>query len=57
VGPHETLLRGYAIARSGKGLIVKATDVRPGENIELILSQGRLYCRVLECKDDEEAML
>ena len=57
VGPHETLLRGYAIARSGKGLIVKATDVRPGENIELILSQGRLLCRVLECEDDEEAML
>lgn len=57
VGPQETLQRGYAIARSGKGLIVKATDVRPGEEIELILSQGRLYCRVLECKDDEEAML
>ena len=57
VGPQETLQRGYAIARSGKGLIVKATDVRPGENIELILSQGRLLCRVLECEDDEEAML
>ena len=57
VGPQETLQRGYAIARSGKGLIVKATDVRPGEEIELILSQGRLLCRVLECEDDEEAML
>ena len=57
VGPQETLLRGYAIARSGKSLIVKAADVRPGEDIELILSQGRLYCRVLECRNDEEAML
>ena len=57
VGPQETLQRGYAIARSGKGLIVKAEDVRPGEEIELILSQGRLYCRVLECRDIEEAML
>jgi len=57
VGPQETLQRGYAIARSGKGLIVKATDVRPGEEIELILSQGRLLCRVLECRNDEEAML
>ncbi|HQQ37789.1 MAG TPA: exodeoxyribonuclease VII large subunit [Methanothrix sp.] len=57
VGPRETLLRGYAIARSGKGLIVKAADVRPGEEIELILSQGRLLCRVLECRNDEEAML
>lgn len=57
VGPQETLQRGYAIARSGKGLIVKAADVRPGEEIELILSQGRLLCRVLECMNDEEAML
>jgi len=57
VGPQETLQRGYAIARSGKGLIVKAADVQPGEEIELILSQGRLLCRVLECRNDEEAML
>lgn len=57
VGPQETLQRGYAIARSGKGLIVKAEDVRPGEDIELILSHGRLLCRVLECRNDEEAML
>ena len=57
VGPQETLQRGYAIALSGKGLIVKAADVRPGEEIELILSQGRLLCRVLECRNDEEAML
>ncbi|MBP7069527.1 MAG: exodeoxyribonuclease VII large subunit [Methanothrix sp.] len=57
VGPQETLQRGYAIARSGKGLIVKAADVRPGEDIELILSQGRLLCRILECREDEGAML
>ena len=57
VGPQETLLRGYAIALSGKSLIVKTEDVRPGEDIELILSQGRLLCRVLECRNDEEAML
>ena len=57
VGPQETLLRGYALARSKSGLIVKATDVRPGEEIELILGRGRLSCMVLECRDDEEAML
>ena len=57
VGPQETLQRGYAIALSGKGLIIKAEDVRPGDDIELVLSQGRLLCRVLECRDDEEAML
>ena len=57
VGPRATLLRGYAIARSRKGLILQAQDARPGEEIELILGQGRLRCRVLECLDDEEASL
>jgi exodeoxyribonuclease VII large subunit len=57
VGPKATLLRGYAIARTQKGLLLKAQDARPGEEIELILGQGRLRCRVLECLDDEEALL
>jgi exodeoxyribonuclease VII large subunit len=56
VGPRATLLRGYAIARTQKGLILKAQDARPGEEMELILGHGRLRCRVLECQDDE-AML
>lgn len=56
VGPQATLRRGYAIARSPQGLILKAQDARPGEEIELILGQGRLLCRVLECRDDEEAL-
>ncbi len=30
VGPRATLLRGYAIARSRKGLILQAQDARPG---------------------------
>jgi exodeoxyribonuclease VII large subunit len=57
VGPQATLQRGYAIARSRKGLILKAQDARPGDVLELILGQGRLRCRVLECLDDEEALL
>jgi exodeoxyribonuclease VII large subunit len=56
VGPRATLLRGYAIARSQKGLILQAKDARPGEVLELILGQGRLLCRVLECPDDKEAI-
>lgn len=55
VGPRATLQRGYAIARTGKGLILKAQDARPGEEMELILSQGRLRCRVLECLEEEGA--
>jgi len=54
VGPRATLQRGYAIARSDKGLILQAQNVQPGEEIELILGKGRLRCRVLECRDDEE---
>jgi exodeoxyribonuclease VII large subunit len=57
VGPRATLLRGYAIARTQKGLILKAQDVRPGEEIELILGKGRLRCKVLECRDDCEGAL
>jgi exodeoxyribonuclease VII large subunit len=54
VGPLATLKRGYAIARSDRGLILQSQDVRPGEEIELILGKGRLRCQVLECRDDEE---
>jgi exodeoxyribonuclease VII large subunit len=57
VGPQATLQRGYALARSQKGLLLTAQDVRPGEEIELILGKGRLRCRVLECLDDEEGAL
>jgi len=56
VGPLATLQRGYAIARSDKGLILQSQNVRPGEEIELILGKGWLRCQVLECRDDcEEA--
>jgi len=55
VGPRATLRRGYAIARSEKGLIMQAQDVRPNEEIELILGAGRLRCKVLECQDEGEA--
>jgi exodeoxyribonuclease VII large subunit len=55
VGPQATLLRGYAIARSDRGLVLTARDARPGQEIELILGRGRLLCRVLECRDEMEA--
>jgi exodeoxyribonuclease VII large subunit len=54
VGPLATLKRGYAIARTGKGLILQSQDAQPGEEIELILWKGRMRCQVLECRDDEE---
>ncbi|MDD4652034.1 MAG: exodeoxyribonuclease VII large subunit [Methanothrix sp.] len=54
VGPLATLKRGYAIARTRKGLILQSQDAQPGEEIELILWKGRIRCQVLECRDDEE---
>ncbi len=54
VGPRATLLRGYAVARSKKGLLLRASDARPGEEVELILGEGRLRCRVLECIEGKE---
>jgi exonuclease VII large subunit len=50
-------LRGYAIARSKRGLILRAEDVLPGDEVELILGQGRLRCRVLENADGKEESL
>ena len=54
VGPRATLLRGYAIVRSNRGLVLKAADASPGEVVELILGEGRLVCRVLEITDERE---
>lgn len=54
VSPLATLSRGYALARSEKGsLILRAEDVSPDEVIEVILSEGKLMCRVLENEDGD----
>lgn len=48
VSPLATLSRGYALARSEKGnLILRAEDAATDDLIEVILSEGRLMCRVL----------
>ncbi len=52
VSPLATLSRGYALARSEKGnLVTRAEDVATDDVIEIILSEGRLICRVLEKKE------
>jgi exodeoxyribonuclease VII large subunit len=48
VSPLATLSRGYAIARSSRGPVLRPEDAHAGEVLELILAQGRLRCRVLE---------
>lgn len=54
VGPRATLQRGYALARSERGLVMAWDDVRPGEEIELILGRGGLRCRVLDSIEEKE---
>lgn len=54
IGPRATLSRGYAFVRTSRGLILRARDARPGEVVELILADGRLRCRVLESRCEEE---
>ena len=56
VGPRATLERGYALVRSERGLVISWDDIFPGEEIELILGQGRLRCRVLEYIDRNEEL-
>ena len=49
VSPLATLLRGYAIARkadAGRSILRSATQVAPGERVEVLLAAGRLACTV-----------
>jgi exodeoxyribonuclease VII large subunit len=48
LSPMDTLARGYAICRRPENgeLITDATRVKAGEDVEVLLNRGRLYCRV-----------
>ena len=47
LSPLKVLSRGYAMARSGDGAVIKrAEDVEIGAKIDVILGQGSLSCRV-----------
>ncbi len=51
VSPLSTLARGYAIARkrtARKTVITGSDQVKGGEEIEVVLQQGRLHCTVNE---------
>ena len=47
LSPLTVLARGYAIARTGEGAVVRSVDaVLPGENVDVTVSDGVLSCRV-----------
>lgn len=50
--PKAVLSRGYALLTDEKGKIIKRTeDVSEGERLEARLSQGLLFCQVLEKRE------
>ena len=54
LSPLKVLGRGYAMARTEEGGILRSSDqVRPGDRIELRLAQGSLGCRVEEVEGEE----
>jgi exodeoxyribonuclease VII large subunit len=48
LSPQATLERGYAIARSAKGVVRAATDLVPGDHIYVQLAAGSVGARVEE---------
>ena len=53
LSPLKVLGRGYAVARTEDGGILRSSDqVQPGDRIRLRLAQGSLGCRVEEKEDN-----
>ncbi len=59
LSPLAVLARGYSICYrlSGKTIIRKASDARPGEEVLIQLSQGLLECTVNKSVEDESVFL
>ena len=54
LSPLKVLGRGYAVARTEDGGILRSSDqVQPGDRIRLRLAQGSLGCRVEEVEGEE----
>lgn len=55
VGPHAVLGRGYAVVRSRdkKELIRSSKQTHPGQNLEVLLKQGKIGCEVTDILDHD----
>jgi exodeoxyribonuclease VII large subunit len=57
LSPLAVLGRGYSLTRTAAGAIVhRATDVRPGETIDVLLHDGALDARVERVKERDERL-
>ena len=55
LSPLAVLGRGYSLTRTRDGAIVRrAGDVRAGEDVEVLLHEGRLDCRVIATREHDE---
>lgn len=46
LSPLKVLARGYAIAQGAGGIVTSIKDVTPGEELDLRVSDGSIYCEV-----------
>jgi exodeoxyribonuclease VII large subunit len=55
LSPRGTLRRGYALALDAKGNLVSGVDrVKPGDEMELVLSDGRVDARAERVRPDDD---
>ena len=53
LSPLRVLARGYAVARKDGRVLKRASDVRPGDEIDVLLHSGRLTCEVQRAQEGE----
>ncbi len=51
LSPLKVLGRGYAIVRAGENVVSSITQTQPGDRLEVLVSDGALYCEVEEKED------
>ncbi len=55
LSPLAVLARGYSLTRTADGVVVRrAGQVQPGEDVRVLLQEGRLDCRVIATREERE---
>jgi exodeoxyribonuclease VII large subunit len=55
LSPLAVLARGYSLTRTPDGVVVRRADqVQPGEDVQVLLQDGRLDCRVIATREQRE---
>jgi exodeoxyribonuclease VII large subunit len=55
LSPLAVLARGYSLTRTPDGVVVRrAAQVQPGGDVQVLLQEGRLDCRVVATREQDE---